>query len=196
MADTVEPQSDPPSSDVVAPGGEPLFAPTPASTHVPAAPAQAWRGPNRLRPESFGFCVSHREVTATRRCDRCRAPMCDTCDFAFADGSHACPACVADPSAPVSGKRTTLAVVGLVLAAFATATLGAMMSGVWELTEEQAGTAFTALIFLPGLAGLVFACSAMNKRLGNNALLWTSTIWNLVLSSTLVILVVLGNLRS
>jgi hypothetical protein len=152
-------------------------------------------GPPRDLGKASGFCVTHRDVAATRLCWRCRAPMCDTCDFAFPDGSHICPACVANPTTPVSSKRTGMAIGGLAMAGLATAVLGSIMSGIWKLTEAEAGGIFTVLVLLPCVAGVVLSCSAMSKRLGNNALLWTSTLWNAILGAILLILIIIGNLK-
>ena len=117
--------------------------------------------------------------------------MCATCDFAF-DHIHVCPACVANPTLPVSTRRIVQASLGLVLVGFATVVLGIIMAGLWELDERAAGGVFTGLILLPAVAGTVCACTAMSKRLGNNALLWTSTAWNLVMLGILGILMVVG----
>jgi hypothetical protein len=43
------------------------------------------------------ICVQHPTVQATQQCKRCGAFMCSTCDFAFPDGVHLCPACVSRP---------------------------------------------------------------------------------------------------
>lgn len=117
--------------------------------------------------------------------------MCATCDFAF-DHVHVCPACIANPTSPVSTRRIVQASVGLALVGLATVVLGIIRAGLWELDEGAAGGVFTVLILLPSVAGTVCACSAMSKRLGNNALLWTSTAWNLLMLGILGIFVVLG----
>lgn len=40
------------------------------------------------------MCTQHPNLLANYTCKRCDAPICQTCDFPQADGSHLCPDCV------------------------------------------------------------------------------------------------------
>ncbi len=142
-----------------------------------------------------GSCVRHPEVTATRMCHRCGAPMCDTCEFAFPDGSHVCPACIENPSAPISTQRTVMSILGLVFSLGAMAALLVTMLHLITLTPAQIGGFFSGLVFLPTLIGFVLSLSAMNKRRGNSVLLWISTAISLVMVALIVLLIIIGNLK-
>jgi hypothetical protein len=173
----------------------PMSSPVDAASLPPRPVMGAARLASRNAMQAqLGMCVQHPDTAAVRRCDRCQARMCATCDFAF-DRVHVCPACVANPILPVSSRRFVLAIAGLACVGFATAILGIVMSGLWALNEHEAGGVFIALIFLPTIIGTIASCSAMNKQLGNHPLLWTSTVWNLAMVLILVVLMVIGNLK-
>ncbi len=193
----------PDTSSVDVPARSPIHPKylSPMSSPVDAAslPPRPVMGAARLASRNamqaqLGMCVQHPDTAAVRRCDRCQARMCATCDFAF-DRVHVCPACVANPILPVSSHRFVLAIAGLACVGFATAILGIVMSGLWIMDEKTAGVVFMVLIFLPSIAGTCVSCSAMSKQLGNHPLLWTSLIWNLGILLILVILSVIGNLK-
>lgn len=165
----------------------PLFelADTPAAVPGPAPGPIAGR---------FGFCAQHGDTPAERLCGRCRAAMCSTCEFTFGT-LHVCPDCVANPILPVSSRRRFLAKCAIALSAFATVIFALVMTRTWELRESSAGVVFSAFILLPALVGTALGFSAMDKRLGNDALLWTALIWNLTLLGLLVLLCIIGTAK-
>ncbi len=55
-------------------------------------------------PVCEALCKRHPDMPAVAHCRQCRAAVCNTCDFAYADGSHLCPDCAAGPSTDTSGS--------------------------------------------------------------------------------------------
>jgi hypothetical protein len=186
------PAAPPPASEAA--GGVP-----PAEVHpaVKARLAQLARQDGAPPPSRApsGSCVRHPEVAATRMCHRCGAPMCDTCDFAFPGGVHVCPACIENPSSPVSTARNVLAILGLVFSLGALAALLVTVLHLVKLSPTAIAGYFTVLVFLPTLVGFILSLSAMNKRRGNSILLWISNVISLAMVALIVLLIIIGNLK-
>ena len=156
---------------------DPAVSSVPATTATsePTVAAQAQVASGSRRPAPKRPCIQHTELPFERCCDRCRAPMCALCDFAF-PGLHVCPVCVATPGGTVSIKRTGLAIAGLAVSVASVAFLGSIMGGMLTFDRpENVGLAFTWLIFLPAALGLTLSFAAMDRNRGNNALLWTAS---------------------
>jgi hypothetical protein len=142
-------------------------------------------------------CVQHPSLPSARRCDRCRAAMCELCDFGFSANLHVCPVCVADPGGAMTGKRIALAIAAIAVTTVSIAVLGALMSGMMVFeSESSAGFAFTGLIFFPAALGLALGYGAMDRNRGNNALLWTASVLASTQLAVVFALIIYGNLKS
>lgn len=179
-----------PAPPRVRPSGLPEidFGAPAAAAAPPALPA---RPPKPPKPP----CAIHPAVESVWRCDRCKQPMCPVCEFAFPGNIRVCPECVTAPPPGVSGGRTGMAITGIVLAVIGMGLWGALTSGaLGQHSEETVGQMFVWLILLPGLGSFAAGVSALDRRLGNNALLWISAALGSLLTVVLIGLVIIGNL--
>ncbi len=71
------------------------------SSNVPEAEATESSGLDKTSQRTM--CTKHPNLLANYTCARCDAPICQSCDFPQADGSHLCPDCVTkkDQTKPV-----------------------------------------------------------------------------------------------
>ena len=174
------------------PGMVPVHAP--AATVQPAVPAQ----PPPLPDGSA--CRQHTTVAAVCRCSKCANPACTTCAFWLPDGLVLCPDCVvaADSSSGLSGRRKLAVWWSLGLAIFATsvpllgllATLG--LGGDEEQAAAIAGVAVVVLGFFPALVGMGLGAGAIRWGKKNPALPWVGLIWNAVIVTPILFLILIG----
>jgi len=72
--------------------------------------------------------------------------------------------------------------------AFATGTLG-------QFDEGTAGQIFVWAIMFPGLGAFALSVSALDRRLGNNLLLWIGAGLSSLFTVVLLTLIIIGNLN-
>ena len=147
--------------------------------------------PSRVKPP----CAFHPTVTSVQVCDNCRKATCAVCDFLFLGNIHVCPICVAAPPPKVSGSRAFLAIAGLSLSVVSMAMWGAFVTG--TLGQFDAGTAgqiFVWAIMFPGFGAFALSVSALDRRLGNNLLLWIGAGLSSLFTAVLLTLIIIGNL--
>lgn len=137
-------------------------------------------------------CRDHPEMVAVRRCDRCQEPMCETCDFVFPGGLHACPACVANPSSPVSPERNRTAVLGLAIGIGTLVVFGLAVSAAMEQDGEALSGMLSILSFIGGVTGVAVSYSALDRRAGNNGLVLGSAITTSIVLGLLLLTVAIG----
>ena len=142
------------------------------------------------------MCRIHPTAPAVHQCKACAAPICATCDFAFAGGVHLCPSCATKPQTGLSRKRKTLVGWSIALAALATAAGVAMFAVVLSASDyddvQVIDVILTQVVFWLTLVGLGVGFAATDKRLGNPFIVWVGVIWNLVLLGLLVLLIIVG----
>lgn len=164
--------------------------PPPAAANALPVSAAAPIRPVKVKPP----CTFHPAVTSTQVCDGCRKPICAVCDFTFTGNAHLCPTCVAAPPPKVSANRTMLAIIGLVLCVVSMALWGAFAAGtLGQFDEHTAGLVFAWAIMLPGIAAYGMSMSAIDRRLGNNLLVWISAGLSSVFVIVLIALILIGN---
>lgn len=146
-------------------------------------------------------CQRHPEVAAAFLCRTCGASMCPTCDFVFPGNIHLCPTCATSTRRPMSSKRKALVGWALGMAAWSTIGMVLMFSGLLarEFTNEKDLQAFGvligALVGLPSLIGGGLGISSLDRRLGNPPIVWVTAIWNILLLSVWLLLVIIGSLK-
>jgi hypothetical protein len=150
-----------------------------------------------VRPGTM--CAQHGAVEAVAVCRVCGNGMCATCDFALPGDVHACPACIeSSGSQGINPGRILRAWTAIVLAILTTLVLILSMTGILanmtgsDPASETFATVVGNLILWPGLAGIIFALTSFDRRLGNNGVIWTAVIWNAALVGIFVLLMIIG----
>lgn len=147
------------------------------------------------------MCTQHPNVNAVRRCALCAASMCPTCDFEFPGHFHLCPTCATNPQPTLSPRRKRLIGFGYALAGVATLIIAVLFSGVLAGTVssnsdmEVLYNLIGILVFAATVGGVAVSLSALDKRLGNPAIIWGAVIWNGVLLALWVLLSIIGSLN-
>lgn len=101
----------------------------------------------------------------------------------------------------MSSKRKALVGWALGMAAWSTIGMVLMFSGMLarEFTNEKDLQAFGvligALVGLPSLIGGGLGISSLDRRLGNPPIVWVTAIWNILLLSVWLLLVIIGSLK-
>lgn len=156
----------------------------------PAVARTASRPPPSPPPNAK--CKDHAEVAATRLCMVCFAPMCDTCDFSFPEGLHACPRCATDDRSEMSPQRRRRLLWSFALAGVATVgTIGSIVAGaLWP----EAVTGFLATFggILPSLGGLSFGLAARLRGVPTPAGVKGAITWNAIVAGGWAVLTVVG----
>ena len=166
------------------------------------APSTVRQAPHPVSPLPGGvMCTQHPEVNAVRRCGLCTATMCATCDFELPGFFHLCPACVSNPHTGLSPRRKRMIGFAYALAAVATLIIGVLFSGALAgtvSTKEELEALYNVigfLVFGSTVGGVALSFGAMDKRLGNPAVLWGAVIWNAMLLVVWVLLSIVGSLK-
>ena len=147
------------------------------------------------------MCVQHSQVQATQQCRRCGAFMCPTCDFSFPGGIHFCPICVSKTDDGLSGRRKKLMIWSYVLAAWSTVgmtcVVSGALSGLARTKADRAALGWVLLIFVlgPAITGLSLGMTARRTKGSNPPPLWIAIIWNAILVTSFVVLMLIGNAR-
>lgn len=139
------------------------------------------------------MCSGHPAVQAIRKCRLCTAPVCATCDFAFAGDVHLCPTCATAPRNHLSPKRKRNLILSYVLAGISTAGTALSLVVASQTSPAAAGAMFSLLSFVPAVAGTALAMSAMERKLGNPPALWGAAIWNGLLVVMFLSLSIIGS---
>lgn len=165
-------------------------APSPASISAP--PRLALAG---MR------CSHHRNLPATQQCRSCGAYLCDTCDFAFPDGTHLCSACATKPSTDLTKKQKQSMIWSYVCAGGATlGFIGTMAIARTALHRSQnalqaVGLMFLFFVLLPSAAGTALGFSATRRGHPTGWSVRGAIIWNAFLLGVFLLLTVIGNLK-
>lgn len=129
------------------------------------------------------------------------ATMCPTCDFEFPGHFHLCPTCATNPQTTLSPRRKRLIGLAYALAVVATLIIAVLFSGALADTErsnaEMEGiyNLIGVVVFAATVGGVALSLSALDKRLGNPAILWGAVIWNGMLLALWVLLSIIGSLN-
>lgn len=146
-------------------------------------------------------CVQHPALAATRQCQMCGAYMCDTCDFAFPDGVHLCPACATRPQTALGPKRRRALIWSYVCAGggsvfFVSFLATFALHPVHTQAEQQGvGTAMMLFVLGPAIGGLGCGLGAIDRRHRNPVSLWIATCWNGVIIAVFLLLTIIGLAR-
>jgi hypothetical protein len=144
------------------------------------------------------MCSRHVDVQAVQYCRSCKAPVCETCDFALPGGVHVCPTCATRTDQGLSAKRkgllnwafglAVLSTIGMVL--FFVGAAG----GAFDDPEaaEVLGVLFSLFVFIPSLVGTALSTSALDRRLTNPASVWIAIVWNVLILAVFILLSVAG----
>lgn len=144
------------------------------------------------------MCAQHPAVPAVVTCMVCGSPICQTCDFAFAGNTHVCPRCIATKDKGPTGKRKLLIAATYGIALWGTVGLVLLFAGVLtgafrdKSSEEALGIAIHMLLFIPSLIGVGLSIASFDRRLPNPASLWIAALWNGLIFTVLLILVIIG----
>lgn len=144
------------------------------------------------------MCAQHPAVPAVVTCMVCGSPICQTCDFALAGNTHVCPRCIAQKDKGPTGKRKLLIAATFAIAVWGTLGLVLLFSGALvnaskdKQSEEALGVAIHLLLFIPSLIGLGLSIATFDRRLPNPASLWIAALWNGLIFTVLLILVIIG----
>jgi hypothetical protein len=147
------------------------------------------------------MCVQHSTVQATQQCRRCGAFMCPTCDFSFPGGIHFCPICVSKTDDGLSSRRKKFMIWSYVLAAWSTVGMTCLvsgaLSGLARTKADRAGLGWVLLIFVlgPAITGLSLGVTARRTKGSNPPPLWIAIIWNAILVTSFVVLMLIGLAR-
>ena len=99
----------------------------------------------------------------------------------------------------IPSSRRNLAIIGCLIAAWATVGMGLLLSGYFASMIEdpsdmyQLDLALHFLVFLPNLGGFACSMSAIERNQPNSSFLWVAVIWNAVLALGYVALTIIGN---
>jgi hypothetical protein len=147
-------------------------------------------------------CVQHRNVQATQQCTACGAYVCDTCDFAFPDGTHLCPACATKPVADLTPKQRNAMIWSYVCAAGATVGFvgGMAMARTAVKNRDQSslqviGVVFLFFVLLPAVIGLSVGLSSRDRNRSATWSLRGAIIWNSAMLAIFLLLTIVGNLK-
>lgn len=165
----------------------------PAALPAADSPAVA-RTPSRppSSPPPDAKCKDHAEVVATRLCMVCLAPMCDTCDFSFPEGLHACPRCATDDRLEMSPQRRRRLRWSFGLAGVATmGTIGSIVAGALA-PQEVTGLLAMFGAMLPSLGGLSFGLAARLRGVPTPAGVKGAIAWNAVVAGGWAVLTIVG----
>lgn len=152
------------------------------------SPAQAAKPPKPPKPP----CAIHPAAESVGRCDMCKKTMCEVCDFAFPGHIHVCPVCVSAPPPGIAPRRTFLAITGIALSVIGMAVWGALVTGAFgQLNPMVTGY----MILLPIMGAFACSLSAIDRRLGNNALLWISAAISSLVTAVVLVTSLIGTLN-
>lgn len=166
-----------------------------AASEDPTAPPVVPQGPTL---PAGATCVQHPNVAATQRCRRCGAFMCATCDFSFPDDLHFCPACVAGTGEGLSPRRKKYLIAAYALAVWSTVGMTCLvsgaLSGIAESEQEQVALGWVLLLSVlgPALTGLSLGITSKRRHEPNPASLWIAIVWNAILVTCFVVLMLIG----
>jgi len=146
-------------------------------------------------------CSHHRNVQATQQCKSCGAYLCDTCDFAFPDGTHLCAACATKPSSELAPKQKQSMIWSYICAGGATAGfIGGMVvarTAIHQSREalQAVGFMFLFFVLLPAAAGIGLGFGATRRGHPSPWSVRGAIIWNAFLLGVFLLLSVIGNMK-
>ncbi len=173
----------------------------PASTDAAASYARQYipYAQTAAPPAAMGPCQNHQQVAAVQRCSKCSARICQTCDFVFPGDLHLCPRCVTSGSG-MSGGRRNLMIASFVMAGIATLTLALLIMGFATQSLGPGNQGLLGIIMLMvisfSVAGMGMGIGTINRNLSNPVGLWIASIWNALLAGAMILLIVIGIMRS
>ena len=144
------------------------------------------------------MCPQHPTVQAVQRCRVCGACMCETCDFAFPEDLHFCPACISKSEGGLSPKRKKRLIAAYLMAAWSTFGMVCVVSGALSgFADSKEAESFLGVLFLifvlgPAITGLALGVSTRRKQAANPATVWIAIIWNAILVASFVLLMIIG----
>ncbi|MHB9133172.1 MAG: hypothetical protein ACYDBB_19050 [Armatimonadota bacterium] len=147
------------------------------------------------------MCMWHPTVTATQCCQGCGALICSVCDFPTPQGGHVCPVCITKPASALADSRKkyqSLLIWGYVLPGFVTIMLVvlvvlAVVMGDNGSALEVIGTLMGLSVPIPALIGIGLSVAALDKHSPYHGAAWGALIWNGILLSIFVLLVIIGS---
>ena len=141
------------------------------------------------------MCRQHPASQAVRFCDKCKTPMCATCDFTFPGDIHLCPTCATSRDAVLTPKRKGLMAGAYALAIWGTVGFALVLLGAFaEMGEEEAGIIVGVFLIIPSLIGAGLGLACLDKRLGNPPVVWVAAIWSTLILVAWLLLSLIGNL--
>ena len=147
----------------------------------------------------LGPCQNHQQVGAVQRCTRCSARICSVCDFSFPGDVHLCPRCVTSASAGISSGRRGMLIGAFALAGVATLLLIVMILSFVSHFLDAASATLAGIILISvavcSVIGAGLGFGSIDRQLSNPISLWIAALWNALLASAMILLLVVGIIK-
>ena len=129
-------------------------------------------------------------------CNKCKTPICATCDFTFPNDLHICPKCAENNEIVISPKRKKSVIWSFVCAAGALILFVVFLVAVQGIRSESELEVFSmlfgTLIIAASATGVALGIGAMDKRLGNTPSMWIAAVCNMIVLGAMLLLCLVG----
>lgn len=170
--------------------------PQPSAATAATPSVSTFQGPATSTPARG--CPQHPLLPPVAFCKTCGKGSCVTCDFFFPPNLHLCPVCVATAHTNLTPQRKKYLVTAFVMASVSSLAIVIMMSGALAGMVDDItvlivlGLITMLMVAVPAAIGSGVAWAAYRPGGPNSIGIWISMIWNLLLLSGVVLLLVIG----